>query len=168
MPGALSDKRCLCRGLWHLRSNVTHSQRKGSVCPAPAWLSLASPGSRTGWHEMNLGHRGWDGGGNQERVAPVQCRGCLSEGCRRGTCHCPQPAVPLWDGVCAQEDARSSKGRQPRRVSLLAPLFGACSPWEVTGTHGEAGAALPAALPGAFPPAQEEGVCRQWKHRVFS
>lgn len=65
--------------------------------------------------------------------------------------------------------AREQQGQAaPQGCTPCSSVPGACPPWEVTGRHGEARAVLPAALPGAFPPAQEEGVCRQWKHGVFS
>lgn len=174
VPGPLLDKCSLCRGLWHLQSDVTRSQHTGSVSPAPAWLSLASPGSCTGWHEMNLGHSSWDGEGSHGWVTLVGCLGRLSEGCRWGTRCCPHPAMPHWDRVCAREDARGRQGAaragSPAGMHslLLCSWHRACPSWEGTGGRGEARAALPAAWPGAFPPAQEEGVCRQWKHRVFS
>lgn len=88
----------------------------------------------------------------------------------------PHPAMPHWDRVCAQEDAWGRQGAA--RVgstagvhSLLLSSQGLAPCLPTMGGdkgHGEARAALPAALPGAFPPAQEEGVCRQWKHGVFS
>lgn len=147
VPGPLSNKCSLCRGLWHLQSDVTHSQPTGSVSPAPAWLSLASSRSRIGWHEMNMGHRSWDGEGNQDLVALMQCLGCLSEGCRWG--HAAAHTLPCPTGTGSVPRKMPGAGRDHQGQAALqgcTPCSSvprawhrACPPWEGTGDMEEHG-----------------------------